>query len=163
MNALRAAVNRPRLEWSQVPPNTAAFVLHMHDPDVAKQKTTGACNKPAQSRDHKSGNDCRRMGASSAAASVVPLRSGRILLLYGRPTPLVERHWNRSIKMLAMSHILRCVVLAVIVPLSSLILSAQTSSSQLTGILTDPAKRAHCRCTGNSDKRRYRRCTVHDL
>ena len=42
--------------------------------------------------------------------------------------------------MLAMSHILRCVVLAVIVALSSLILSAQTSSSQLTGILTDPAK-----------------------
>jgi Raf kinase inhibitor-like YbhB/YbcL family protein len=30
----------PRLEWSNVPPNTVAFVLHMHDPDVALQKTT---------------------------------------------------------------------------------------------------------------------------
>ncbi len=30
----------PVLEWSNVPPNTVTFVLHMHDPDVARQKTT---------------------------------------------------------------------------------------------------------------------------
>ncbi len=30
----------PALEWSNVPPNTVTFVLHMHDPDVARQKTT---------------------------------------------------------------------------------------------------------------------------
>jgi hypothetical protein len=30
----------PKLEWSNVPANTATFVLLMHDPDVALQKTT---------------------------------------------------------------------------------------------------------------------------
>ena len=30
----------PKLEWTSVPPNTAAFVLIMHDPDVALRKTT---------------------------------------------------------------------------------------------------------------------------
>ncbi|MGD1070590.1 MAG: YbhB/YbcL family Raf kinase inhibitor-like protein [Bryobacteraceae bacterium] len=30
----------PKLEWTNVPPNTVAFVLHMHDPDVTKAKTT---------------------------------------------------------------------------------------------------------------------------
>jgi len=29
----------PKLEWSNVPANTAAFVLIMHDPDVALQKS----------------------------------------------------------------------------------------------------------------------------
>src|SRR5262245_21122724 len=30
----------PALTWSNVPPNTVSFVLHMHDPDVARNKTT---------------------------------------------------------------------------------------------------------------------------
>jgi Raf kinase inhibitor-like YbhB/YbcL family protein len=30
----------PKLEWTHVPPNTVSFVLYMHDPDVARQKTT---------------------------------------------------------------------------------------------------------------------------
>src|SRR5437588_10264562 len=30
----------PKLEWSNVPPNTTSFVLIMHDPDVAPQKKT---------------------------------------------------------------------------------------------------------------------------
>jgi len=29
----------PKLEWSNVPPNTVSFVLHMHDPEVARNKT----------------------------------------------------------------------------------------------------------------------------
>ena len=30
----------PKLEWSYVPANTVSFVLHMHDPDVARNKST---------------------------------------------------------------------------------------------------------------------------
>jgi Raf kinase inhibitor-like YbhB/YbcL family protein len=30
----------PKLEWSNVPPNTVSFVLYMHDPDVALRRTT---------------------------------------------------------------------------------------------------------------------------
>lgn len=34
-----AAVS-PKLDWSNVPPNTQSFVLHMHDPDVAIGRNT---------------------------------------------------------------------------------------------------------------------------
>ncbi|HML17093.1 MAG TPA: YbhB/YbcL family Raf kinase inhibitor-like protein [Bryobacteraceae bacterium] len=30
----------PKLDWSNVPPNTVSFVLYMHDPDVALQRKT---------------------------------------------------------------------------------------------------------------------------
>jgi len=30
----------PKLEWTHVPSGVVSFVLHMHDPDVARQKTT---------------------------------------------------------------------------------------------------------------------------
>lgn len=30
----------PKLEWTNVPANTVTFVLHMHDPDVARNRTT---------------------------------------------------------------------------------------------------------------------------
>jgi Raf kinase inhibitor-like YbhB/YbcL family protein len=30
----------PELKWSNTPPGTQSFLLHMHDPDVARNKTT---------------------------------------------------------------------------------------------------------------------------
>jgi Raf kinase inhibitor-like YbhB/YbcL family protein len=30
----------PELKWTNTPPGTVSFVLHMHDPDVARNKTT---------------------------------------------------------------------------------------------------------------------------
>lgn len=30
----------PALNWANAPPNTASFVLHMHDPEVARNRTT---------------------------------------------------------------------------------------------------------------------------
>jgi Raf kinase inhibitor-like YbhB/YbcL family protein len=30
----------PALTWTNAPPNTASFVLHMHDPEVARNRTT---------------------------------------------------------------------------------------------------------------------------
>jgi len=30
----------PALVWTNVPPNTMSFVLHMHDPEVARNRTT---------------------------------------------------------------------------------------------------------------------------
>lgn len=35
------AAKSPKLEWTNVPPNTQSFVLIMHDPDNALNKTTG--------------------------------------------------------------------------------------------------------------------------
>jgi len=30
----------PKLDWTNTPPGTQSFLLHMHDPDVARNKTT---------------------------------------------------------------------------------------------------------------------------
>ncbi len=30
----------PKLDWTNAPPGTQSFLLHMHDPDVARNKTT---------------------------------------------------------------------------------------------------------------------------
>jgi len=56
-----AAPVSPKLEWTHVPPNTLSFALIMHDPDVARQKTTEdmlhwlAFNIPGTARDLSEG------------------------------------------------------------------------------------------------------------
>ena len=51
----------PKLEWSNLPPNTASFALIMHDPDVAPQKKTDdilhwmAFNIPGSARELSEG------------------------------------------------------------------------------------------------------------
>ena len=91
----------PALNWTNTPPGTVSFLLHMHDPDVARNKTTDDSGALA-GVEHSGHGDrtyrkaCRRARSSPTAAMQISA-SGPVYRGPGAPATGPQHHYTFEI------------------------------------------------------------------
>ena len=95
----------PKLEWTNVPANTAAFVLIMHDPDVALQRSLNdmlhwiVVNIPGDARELPEGVPAE---AKRADGSVQGKNGGGVIGYRGPGAPAVGPHHHYTWELFAL-------------------------------------------------------------
>ena len=95
----------PKLEWTNVPANTAAFVQFMHDPDVALQRSLNdmlhwmVINIPGDARELPEGV---RAEAKRADGSVQGKNGGGVIGYRGPGAPAVGPHHHYTWELFAL-------------------------------------------------------------
>lgn len=95
----------PKLEWTNVPANTVSFVLIMHDPDVALQRSTNDMlhwlifNIPGSARELPEGV---ALGTSGPDGSVQAKNGGNVNGYRGPGAPAVGPHHHYTFELFAL-------------------------------------------------------------